>query len=283
MLPLNLLRGFWQALRELGRVRPQVVLGMGGYITFPGGMMAVLRGLPLVVHEQNSIAGLANRVLARVADRVLTGFPDVLPEASWTGNPVRPDIAGLPAPAVRYGQRSGPLNLLVVGGSLGAQVLNQTLPQALALLAPAERPRITHQTGAAQLESVRAAYRAAGLEAEVLPFIDDMPARLAACDLMVCRAGAITVSELCAAGVPAVLVPLIVSTTSHQRDNAAWLAGQGGAIHLPQAELSARRLAEILAGLTREALLAMASKARALAMPKAAARVADQIEGLVAA
>jgi UDP-N-acetylglucosamine--N-acetylmuramyl-(pentapeptide) pyrophosphoryl-undecaprenol N-acetylglucosamine transferase len=164
---------------------------------------------------------------------------------------------------------------------LGAQVLNATVPAALALIPAALRPQVVHQTGSLQEDSVREAYAAAGIVAEVLPFIDDMPGRLAACDVMVCRAGAITVSELCAAGVPAVLVPLIVSTTAHQRDNAAWMVGQGAALHLPQAELRAAKLAEVIAGLNRDDLLEMATKARALARPRAAARVADEIEKLV--
>ena len=171
----------------------------------------------------------------------------------------------------------------MVGGSLGARALNECLPQALALLDAAQRPMVTHQTGQANLASVQAAYAEVEVAAQVLPFIDDMATQLADCDLIVCRAGAVTVSELCAAGVPAVLVPLMVSTTSHQRDNAQWLAGQGAGIHLPQSELSPRKLADLLSSLTREALLNMATKARALAKPKAAARVADQIEGLVAA
>ena len=186
------------------------------------------------------------------------------------------------ASALRFEGRSGALRLLVVGGSLGAQVLNRLVPQALALLAPDRRPEVTHQTGAAQADEVRAAYAAAGIAAQVLPFIDDMPGQLAACDVMICRAGAITVSELCAAGVPAILVPLVISTTSHQRDNAVWMAGYGAALHLPQNELTAQRLAETLQSLSRESLLAMAHKARALAQPRAAARVADQIEHLVA-
>jgi UDP-N-acetylglucosamine--N-acetylmuramyl-(pentapeptide) pyrophosphoryl-undecaprenol N-acetylglucosamine transferase len=196
---------------------------------------------------------------------------------------VRAEIEALPAPAQRFAGRAGALRVLVVGGSLGARALNDCVPQAIALLAAERRPQVTHQTGEANLASVRAAYAAAQVDAKVLPFIDDMAAQLAACDLIVCRAGAVTVSELCAAGVAAVLVPLIVSTTSHQRDNAQWLAGQGAGIHLPQSELSPRSLAQLLTELTRDALLAMATKARALAKPKAAARVADQIEGLVVA
>jgi UDP-N-acetylglucosamine--N-acetylmuramyl-(pentapeptide) pyrophosphoryl-undecaprenol N-acetylglucosamine transferase len=175
------------------------------------------------------------------------------------------------------------LRILVVGGSLGAKVLNETLPAALSLLDFDQRPTITHQTGVANFEAVQAAYAASQVQAEVLPFIDNMAERLAACDVIVCRAGAITVSELCAAGVASVLVPLVVSTTSHQRDNAAWLAAQGAAIHLPQSELSAKYLADLLKSLTRETLLTMATKARALAKPKAAARVADELERLVVA
>ncbi len=183
----------------------------------------------------------------------------------------------------RWARGIGRERVLVVGGSLGARALNEAVPQALALIDIGARPQVTHQTGSANLDAVRAGYERAGVEAELLPFIDDMAQRLADCDVIVCRAGAVTVSELCAAGVAAVLVPLVVSTTSHQRDNAQWLAGQGAGLHLPQSELSPKRLAELLSGLTREALLAMAGKARALARPQAAARVADQIEGLVAA
>jgi len=196
---------------------------------------------------------------------------------------VRAEIEALPEPAARFAGRSGALKLLVVGGSLGARVLNETLPQALALLDAAQRPQVTHQTGQANADAVRAAYASAGVDAEVLPFIDNMAQRLADCDVIVCRAGAVTVSELCAAGVAAVLVPLVVSTTSHQRDNAQWLASHDAGVHLPQSELTPRKLADVLMNLSREGLLAMATKARALAKPRAAARVADQIERLVAA
>ena len=228
---------------------------------------------------------MSNKALLPVADRVAFGFDGAAAaqtrHAVVTGNPVRAEIEALPEPALRYAGRSGPLQLLVVGGSLGARVLNQMLPAALALLAPAERPRVTHQAGAAEADAVRAAYAAAGIAAEVLPFVDDMPQRLEACDLMVCRAGAITVSELCAAGVPAILVPLVVSTTAHQRDNAAWMASRQAAVHLPQAELTPQALADTLRRLDRAALCAMAVRARALARPRAAARVADEIEKLV--
>jgi UDP-N-acetylglucosamine--N-acetylmuramyl-(pentapeptide) pyrophosphoryl-undecaprenol N-acetylglucosamine transferase len=284
---LRLLKAFWDCLAILRRRGADVVLGMGGYVCFPGGMMASLLNKPLLLVNADAALLLSNKGLLPVADRVAFGFPGAAAAATKnavvTGNPVRAEIEALPDPARRWAGRGGPLRLLVVGGSLGAQVLNEALPAALALLAAGERPQVTHQTGAAQAASVRAAYAQAGIDAEVLPFIDDMPHRLADCDLMVCRAGAITVSELCAAGVPAILVPLVVSTTAHQRDNAAWMAGQGAAIHLPQAELAPSQLAELLRALDRPALLAMAGKARALARPRAAARVADEIEHLVVA
>jgi UDP-N-acetylglucosamine--N-acetylmuramyl-(pentapeptide) pyrophosphoryl-undecaprenol N-acetylglucosamine transferase len=288
---LRLLHAFWQCLRILRARRADAVLGMGGYVCFPGGLMAALLGRPLVLVNADASLLLSNRALLPVADRVAFGFDGPAAQGTRqgvvTGNPVRAAIAALPVPAERYGARQGPLRLLLVGGSLGARVLNETLPQALALLALDERPRVTHQTGTAHIEAVRAAYQALGLgEAagiELLPFIEDMPQRLADCDVIVCRAGAITVSELCAAGVASLLVPLVVSTTAHQRDNAEWMAAQGAAVHLPQAELTPRRLADEIRALTRTRLQALAERARALAQPRAAERVAEQIEGLVAA
>jgi UDP-N-acetylglucosamine--N-acetylmuramyl-(pentapeptide) pyrophosphoryl-undecaprenol N-acetylglucosamine transferase len=282
---LRLLKAFGDSLAILRRRGADVVLGMGGYVCFPGGLMASLLNRPLMLVNADAALLLSNRWLLPLADRIAFGFAGAAakatPRAVVTGNPVRAEIEVLPAPARRYGERTGPLQLLVVGGSLGAQVLNRTVPSALAQMPAAERPRVVHQTGTAQLDAVRAAYAEAGVEAEVLPFIGDMPRRLADCDLMLCRAGAITVSELCAAGVAAILVPLIVSTTAHQRDNALWMAGAGAALHLPQAELSATVLARLLRDQTRDGLLAMALRAHALARPQAAARVADAIEGLV--
>ncbi len=275
LLPLNLLRAFGQALGALSRVKPNVVLGMGGYVTFPGGMMAALSGRPLVVHEQNSVAGLANRVLAGVADRILSGFPGVLRQGEWAGNPVRTEIAALPLPAQRYAGRSGPLDVLVVGGSLGARALNEAMPRALALLQLAERPLVTHQSGAKQIDDLRAAYAAAGVEAQLLPFIDDMAARYAAADLVVCRAGALTIAELAAAGVASVLVPFPQAVDDHQTGNARFLSEAGAAILLPQRELTPEKLAALLRELTREKLAAMAEKARALAKPEATRAVAE--------
>ena len=263
------------------------VLGMGGYVCFPAGWAAKLLGRPLVLMNADAGLLLSNRALLPAARRVAFGFDgdaakSIGSKAVVTGNPVRDEIEMLAAPDLRFAGRDGALRVLVVGGSLGAKVLNECVPEAIALMAGAVRPQVTHQTGDAAADGVRAAYAGHTIDATVRPFIDDMAAQLAACDVIVCRAGAITVSELCAAGVPAVLVPLVVSTTTHQRDNAAWMARHGAAIHLPQAELSPRRLAELMAGLTRDALLGMATKARALARPHAAARVADEIEGLVA-
>ena len=282
---LRLLKAFWDCLRILRRRGADVVLGMGGYVCFPGGLMASLLSKPLMLVNADAALLLSNKSLLPVADRVAFGFdgPAVkgVKAGVVTGNPVRAEIEALPEPSERFAGRSGALRLLVVGGSLGAQVLNRTVPQALALMEAGARPWVVHQTGAGQADEVRAAYAAAGLQADVRPFIDDMATQLAHCDLVLCRAGAITVSELCAAGVASMLVPLVVSTTSHQRDNAQWLAGQGAAVHLPQAEFTPEALAQRLRALDREALLAMARRARSLAQPQAAARVADELQQLL--
>lgn len=281
LLPFNLLSGFVQAWRRLAEIRPDVVLGMGGFISFPGGMMAVLRGIPLVLHEQNSIAGLANRVLASVADRVLTGFPHVLRKGIWVGNPVRPEIAALPEPTLRYDghdlERDGRLHLLVIGGSLGAQALNETVPQALALLPEAERPEVVHQSGEKHVEALRAAYAAAGVKGHVVAFIEDMAGAYAWADLVICRAGALTIAELACAGVASVLVPFPHAVDDHQTANARFLSEAGAAILLPQVELTPERLA-LLKNLTRPQLREMAGKARELAMPAATMAVADVCE-----
>ena len=279
---LRLLGAFWRCLKILRRRRADAVLGMGGYVCFPGGVMASLLGRPLFLVNADATLLLSNRLLLPLADGVAFGFEGEAARrtrnATVTGNPVRGEIEALPAPTQRFAGRAGVLRLLVVGGSLGAKVLNESVPEALALLTQAQRPRVTHQTGAAQYDAVRALYQGLEVRADVAPFIDDMASELARCDVMICRAGAVTVSELCAAGVAAVLVPLIVSTTSHQRDNAQWLASHGAGMHVPQSELTARTLADLLAGLTRARLLVIAEKARSLARPRAAARVADELE-----
>lgn len=283
LLPFNLLRGFWQAWTLLGKIKPDVVVGLGGFVSFPAGMMAVLKGIPLVVHEQNSVAGLANRVLSGVADRILTGFPDVLKKGRWVGNPVRTDIAALPLPAVRYHDRheqQAPLHLLVVGGSLGAQALNEALPAALARLAEHERPHVVHQSGEKHLDALKAAYTQAGVHANCVSFIDDMAGAYAWADLVLCRAGALTIAELAAAGVASVLVPYPHAVDDHQTGNARFLAQTGAAILLPQAELAPERLC-LLNQMGRDQLLQMAEKARALARPDATALVAQTCMELV--
>lgn len=277
LLPFNLLRGFSQAWSQLKRIRPDVVLGMGGYVSFPGGMMASLQGIPLVLHEQNSVAGLANRVLAMVADRILTGFPDVLKKGArfgdWVGNPVRPEIAALPVPTIRYARHEGPLRLLVVGGSLGAQALNQAVPEALALIAEPERPRVVHQAGEKHLPLLKSYYISAGVNADCVAFINDMAGAYDWADLVICRAGALTVAELAAAGVASLLVPFPHAVDDHQTFNARFLGNAGAAILLPQDQLTPARLAEI-GNLSRHQLAQMAEKARALARPEATAAVA---------
>jgi len=278
LLPLRLLIAFWQSARAIFAQRPDVVLGMGGYLSFPGGMMAALLGRPLVIHEQNSIAGLANKVLAGVADRVLCAFPGALGKAVVTGNPVRAQITAIAPPQARYAGRSGPLKLLVVGGSLGAQALNEIVPRAIALLPREQRPLVTHQSGAQHLEALRRGYADAGVEASVSAFIDDMAAAYAEADLVICRAGATTVFEVAAAGVASVLVPFPHAVDDHQTANARFLADAGAAILLPQTELSAHGLAKLLGELDRRRLLEMARRARSLGKSDATASVAKHCE-----
>lgn len=273
LLPLNLLRGFWQGLKAIRQVRPNVVLGMGGYITFPGGMMAALTGVPLVLHEQNSVAGLANKVLAGVADRIVTGFPGALKKGEWLGNPVRAEIAALPAPAERFADRSGRLRVLVIGGSLGAQALNEIIPQGMSRLTAAELPEIVHQAGEKHIEALKANYAAVGVQAHCVPFIEDMAGAYAWADLVICRAGALTIAELAAVGVASILVPFPHAVDDHQTGNAKFLVHAGGAFLLPQSELTPDSIA-LIRNYSRSQLLEMAEKARSLAKPDATADVA---------
>ena len=274
LLPLNLLRGFWQAQKAIRQVQPNVVLGMGGYITFPGGMMAALLGKPLVVHEQNSVAGLANRVLAGVADRIATGFPEVLAKGVWVGNPVRPEIARIAPPAERFAGRDGALHLLVIGGSLGAQALNEMVPQAMALLGAGDLPQIVHQAGEKHIEALKANYAAVGVQAHCVSFIEDMAGAYEWADLVICRAGALTVAELAAAGVASILVPFPHAVDDHQTGNARFLVNVGGAFLLPQGELTPDAIA-LIRNYSRGQLLEMAEKARSLAKPDATEEVAN--------
>ena len=276
LLPLRLLRAFWQSITVLRRVRPSVVLGLGGYITFPGGMMSVLLGKPLLLHEQNAVAGLANKVLARIADRVFTAFPEVLRGARWVGNPLRADFLAQPEPATRFAGRSGALNLLVVGGSLGARALNTVVPQALALMAPGQRPRVLHQSGAKQIDALRANYAQAGVEAELTPFIDDTARAFADADLIVARAGASTVTEIAAVGAAAVFVPFPSAVDDHQTTNARFLVDAGGGWLVQQGAFTPEWLAQLLRTTDRAALLDRAQKAKAMQRSGA-------VEALVAA
>jgi UDP-N-acetylglucosamine--N-acetylmuramyl-(pentapeptide) pyrophosphoryl-undecaprenol N-acetylglucosamine transferase len=272
LLPANLLLSFWESLRHLRRIRPGVVLGLGGYVAFPGGMMASLLGMPLALHEQNAIAGLANRVLAAVSDKVMVAFPGALRDAEWTGNPVRAEIAAIAAPETRFAGREGPLRILVVGGSLGAQALNEAVPKAVALLS--KKFSVVHQAGEKHLETLKQNYSAAGVTGELLAFIDDMARRYAEADLVICRAGAVTVAELSAGGMASILVPFPHAVDDHQSANARFLADQGAAILIQQRDLTPEKLAALIGSLDRAQLLEMARKARALGKPEAAQLVA---------
>ncbi len=283
LAPFRLLRACWQALRLLRRLRPKAVLGMGGFASGPGGLMAWLLDIPLVLHEQNSIVGLTNRILGRFADRSYIAFPsaiDRLPRGECIGNPVRADIVALDEPQDRMAaRREAPMQLLVVGGSLGAAALNRFLPEAIACLDRDSRPLVRHQCGEKHLETCTQQYRAAGVEAEISAFIDDMPQAYAWADLVVCRAGALTVAELSAAGVGSLLVPFPYAVDDHQYYNARYLADEGAAEIMIEAELSAEKLALKLQFFqqNRDALIEMAGRARALFRADAAENLASGI------
>ena len=282
LLPLRLLRAFWQALQVVRRVKPDVVVGLGGYITFPGGMMGVLCGKPLVLHEQNSVAGMANKVLAGVADRVFTAFPGVLKKAQWVGNPLRAAFTRQAAPSERFVGRTGPLRLLVVGGSLGAQALNDIVPRALALIPAENRPVVTHQSGATQIDTLRANYQAAGVQAELTPFIDDTASAFAAADIIVCRAGASTVTEIAAVGAAAIFVPFPFAVDDHQTTNARFLVNAGGGWLVQQSDLTPEGLAKMLLNSERLALVDIAEKAKNMQKINATREVVAACEELSA-
>jgi UDP-N-acetylglucosamine--N-acetylmuramyl-(pentapeptide) pyrophosphoryl-undecaprenol N-acetylglucosamine transferase len=282
-----LLRAMWQSRKIIRSDRPDAVFSTGGYVAVPAGMAASTLGVPFVLLNADAAPLMSTTLLKPIASGVLCGFDGEAARKAGakglvTGNPVRPEIAAVPAPSDRYPGRTGALRLLVIGGSLGAQVLNETVPQALARIPVERRPQVTHQCGAKHLDAVRDAYAKAGVQAEIITFIDDMAARYAEADLVLARAGAITVTELAAAGVPSILVPLVVSTTHHQRTNAEFMAAKNAAIHLPQGEATAERLAGLLAGLDRPRLQSMAEAARAVGKPKATETVAAVIESVVA-
>ncbi|MFZ6772097.1 undecaprenyldiphospho-muramoylpentapeptide beta-N-acetylglucosaminyltransferase [Undibacterium sp. SXout7W] len=280
----KLCASFWNCRRILMQRKPDVVLGMGGYVTVPGGIMAHLRGTPVVLMNADAALLLSNKMLKPFASKLLFGLPSesMLSDnkTQVTGNPIRKEICALPLPAQRYASRAGALRILVVGGSLGARVLNDCLPQALALIPEALRPQVTHQSGKQNIDALRTSYQNAGVQAEILDFIDDMPRRYAEADLVICRAGAITISELTAAGVASILVPFMASSTSHQKDNAVWMAQQKAAVHLPQTELKPALLAAQLQALSREQCLAMAQTAYALGQREASENIATILEAL---
>lgn len=274
LLPANLLLSFWESAQHIRRIKPDVVLGLGGYVAFPGGMMASLLNRPLALHEQNAIAGLANRVLSIVSDKVMVAFPEALKGGEWTGNPVRSEIAALAPPDQRFAGRVGPLRILVVGGSLGAQALNESVPKAISLLR--DKPVVVHQSGEKHLDALTKNYQEAHAEGELVAFIDDMAKRYAEADLVICRAGAVTVAELSAGGMGSILVPFPHAVDDHQTANARFLADHAAAILLSQKEMTAEKLADLIRSLDRPKLLEMARKARALGKPDAAGIVAQR-------
>ncbi len=261
LLPLRLLKAFWQSIQVVRRVKPDVVVGLGGYITFPGGMMAVLLGKPLILHEQNSVAGMANKVLACVADRIFTTFPGVFAKGQWIGNPLRKEFLQQQPPQERLAGRTGVRKLLVVGGSLGAKALNEAVPQALALIPEAQRPQVIHQGGEKQIDALRANYAAAGVLAELTPFIANTAQAFADADLVICRAGASTVSEIAAVGASAIFVPFPSAVDDHQTHNAKFLSEQGAATLLPQTKLNPASLAHMLQKTEHSAHALIAQKA----------------------
>ena len=280
MLPWRLLRACWQSAQVLRRVQPDVVLGLGGYITFPAGMMSVLMGKPLVLHEQNSVAGLANKVLAKVAARVFTAFPGVIQNGIWVGNPLRPAFIGGPDPVTRFAGRSGPLRLLVLGGSLGARALNDIVPRALALMPVHQRPLVIHQSGTQQIDALRANYASAGVQAQLTPFIDDTAQACADADLVLCRAGASSVTEIAAVGAAALFVPFPFAVDDHQTRNARFLVDQGAGWLLPQHELTPERLTDMLQKTERKTLLTYALQAKKFEKIDATAKLVAACEEL---
>lgn len=278
LMPVKLLRAFWTSIQILRRTKPAVVLGMGGYVAFPLGMMTSLLNIPLVVHEQNSIAGLTNKVLAKLADRNLVAFPYALPNSHWVGNPVREMIYSQSEPEVRFQGRSGALKVLVLGGSLGAQALNEVVPMALGQLDVANRPEVVHQAGEKNMPALRENYEKAGVQAQQVAFIDDVAGAMAQADLVICRAGAMTVAEVAAIGVAALFIPFPHAVDDHQTTNADFLVKENAAWLRQQSELNPAWLADWLREMNRDICLAQAKRARALAKPQATQEVADHIE-----
>lgn len=274
LLPVKLSKAFSQSFKAMRQHQPNVVLGMGGFAAFPGGLMAKLLGRPLVIHEQNSVAGLTNKVMAKLADRVLAAFPHALKKAQVVGNPVREDITKLAQPATRFKKHLGALRVLVVGGSLGAHALNELIPQAIAVIPEKDRPVVIHQAGVKHIEALKANYVKHRVEADCRAFIENMDEMYAWADFVICRAGAMTVAELSVVGLGSLLVPFPFAVDDHQTTNAAYLADSGAAYLEQQKTLTVEKLVNILAGLTRNGCLKMAENARTLGKPEATVDVA---------
>ena len=274
LLPIKLARALSQSYSAMHKHQPNVVLGMGGFAAFPGGLMARLLGKPLVIHEQNSVAGLTNKLMAKIAKRVLAAFPDALANANVIGNPVRADITQLASPATRFKSHQGALRILVVGGSLGAQALNELIPQALATIPAEARPAVIHQAGVKHIEALKSHYAKHGVEADCRAFIENMAEMYTWADFVICRAGAMTVAELSVVGLGSLLVPFPFAVDDHQTTNAAYLAKNEAAFLVQQRALSVEKLVKILSELSRETCLEMAERARALGKPEATADVA---------
>lgn len=280
-LPFQLIRALGQSWLVLRRIKPDIVLGFGGYVTFPIGRVAAFTRCPLVLHEQNSVAGMANRHLATHARRVFSAFPNVLPNTRWIGNPLRKEFIAIAAPHERYSKRRGPLRVLVLGGSLGAAALNEVVPKALALMPEASRPLVLHQSGHKQIDQLRANYAAVGVQAESRDFIEDTAAAMADADLVLCRAGASTVTEIAAVGAAAVFVPFPAAVDDHQTTNAMFLVSQGAGWCVTQNDLTPDRLARMLSGADRQTLMSVAIAARKLAKLDASVRIAESCVSIV--
>jgi UDP-N-acetylglucosamine--N-acetylmuramyl-(pentapeptide) pyrophosphoryl-undecaprenol N-acetylglucosamine transferase len=275
MLPITLAKAMVQSLRLIRKIKPDVLVGMGGYITVPGGVAGFLCGKPLILHEQNAVAGMANKYLAIIARSVFSTFPNALPQSVWVGNPLRSEFLLQADPARRFTGRSGPLRVVVMGGSLGAQVLNECIPQALALIDPDKRPHVLHQSGEKHLETLKNAYATAEVQVETTAFIHNPAETMAQADVVICRGGASTVSELAAIGVAALMVPFPFAVDDHQTLNAQFLVDQGAGWLMPQKELTPFVLAQWLQTLDRDTLQAIATKAYALRKLQAAEKVAQ--------
>lgn len=275
LLPIKLLKALRQSYQAIRQYQPNVVLGMGGFAAFPGGLMARFLAKPLVIHEQNSVAGLTNKLMAKIATRVLAAFPGALNKALVLGNPVRADIATMAAPEVRFAEHQGALNILVVGGSLGAQALNELIPQALANIPKASRPIVIHQAGVKHIGALEANYQKHGVSADCRAFIDNMAEIYAQADFVICRAGAMTIAELSAVGLGSLLVPFPYAVDDHQTTNAVYLSENNAAFLIQQKELTVDKLVQVFLQLTRNQCLKMAKQARALGKPDATANVAN--------